>query len=107
MKKANIPTFLKNKYVIALIVFLSWLTFFDQNSFIVQYSYQQDLNKLKDEMHYYKTQIEKNKYQLAQLETDTALLEKYARETYYMKKQNEEIFVLVPQNNNTEETFME
>ncbi|HQV01812.1 MAG TPA: septum formation initiator family protein, partial [Bacteroidia bacterium] len=101
MKNFKIPSVLKNKYVIAVLVFLVWLTFFDQNSFLVQYSYQQDLNKLEKEHEYYKTQIDYNKAQLTQLETDTALLEKYAREKYYMKKKNEDIFVLVADSDST------
>jgi len=45
----RIPAFLKNKYLLSIIVLLVWLTFFDKNNFISQYEYQQELNKLEAE----------------------------------------------------------
>lgn len=79
-----------------MLVFVVWLTFFDQNNFIVQYGYHSDLNKLESERNYYLTEIDKNKKELFELSSDSAHLEKFARENYYMKKENEDIFVLVP-----------
>lgn len=107
MKKIRIPKFLKNKYVIAVLILLVWLTFFDQNNFIVQYGYRQDLNKLEAERNYYLTQIEQNKKELFELTSDSAHLEKFAREKYFMKKDNEDIFVLVPETKTAEEDFKE
>ena len=107
MKKIQIPDFLKNKYIIALVAFIVWLTFFDQNNFIVQYGYRQELNTLEAERNYYLTQIEQNKKELFELSSDSAHLEKFARENYFMKKDNEDIFVLVPETKVIEEDFKE
>lgn len=107
MKKIRIPDFLKNKYVIAVLALIVWLTFFDQNNFIVQYGYRQDLNKLEAERNYYLTQIDQNKKELFELNSDSAHLEKFARENYFMKKDNEDIFVLVPDAKTAEEDFKE
>lgn len=107
MKKIKIPGFLKNKYTLAILVFVVWLTFFDQNNFIVQYGYRNDLQKLESERNYYLTEIDKNKKELFELSSDSAHLEKFARENYYMKKDNEDIFVLVPDKKADEEDFKE
>ena len=107
MKKINIHPVFKNKYIIALLVFLVWLTFFDKNNFIVQYGYHKDLKALEDERDYYLTEITKNQKELFELTSDSAHLEKFARENYYMKKDNEDIFVLVPEGPKAEEQYKE
>lgn len=98
MKKA-IP-YLRNKYLIALVIFIAWLFFFDKNNIISQYSYTKQLRKLKQDKLYYKEEITKNKADLEKLMTDPKNLEKFAREKYLMKKDNEDVFVIVEENNN-------
>jgi len=71
------------------------MIFFDHESIVVQHKLSQDINKLKQQEKFYLEEIEKNKASLNILTTDTALLEKYARETYFMKKKNEDIFVVI------------
>ncbi|HRC33585.1 MAG TPA: septum formation initiator family protein [Bacteroidia bacterium] len=93
----RIPAFLKNKYLLSIIVLLVWLTFFDKNNFISQYEYQQELNKLEAEKGYYQSEIENNKRALTILQNDSVALEKYARETFLFKKANEDLFVIVPE----------
>lgn len=96
MKKfAVILPWLKNKYVLTMIAFLVWMTFFDRNDFISQYSYRKQLSKLEDDKEYYFKQIEENKRYTYELKSDPANLEKFAREKYLMKKDNEEIFLIV------------
>ncbi len=107
MKKIKIPAVLKNKYVIAILVFLVWLTFFDKNNFIVQYGYHKDLEALEEERDYYLTEITKNQKELYELTSDSAQLEKFARENYFMKKDNEDIFVLVPEGKKDTEQYKE
>ena len=79
--------------------FLAWLTFFDKHDFILQHSYKTKLNDLKREREYYVTQIEKNKAEMKELFTNDKNLEKFAREKYYMKRDNEDVFVFVDKNN--------
>ncbi|MEO8147756.1 MAG: septum formation initiator family protein [Bacteroidia bacterium] len=107
MKKIKVPSVFKNKYVIALTIFLVWLTFFDQNNFIVQYGYHKDLKSLEGERDYYLSEITKNQKELFELTSDSAHLEKFARENYYMKKDNEDIFVLVPEGKKDAEQYKE
>lgn len=86
---------LKNKYVVSIIVFLVWMTFFDRNDFISQYSYKQELNKLKVDKEYYLKQVEENKESIFELMSDPANLEKFAREKYHMKKDDEDVFLII------------
>jgi cell division protein FtsB len=89
----KIPYWLKNKYSITFLVFLIWLAFVDQNDMITQYSYHRDLRKLKSERDYFKEATEKTRQELEDLTKNPATLEKFARENYFMKKNNEEVFV--------------
>ena len=66
----RIPAFLKNKYLLSIIVLLVWLTFFNKNNFISQYEYQQELNKLEAEKGYYQSEIENNNIALTILQND-------------------------------------
>ena len=86
---------LKNKYLIAGIAFLTWMLFFDRNDLMSQYDYRQQLNKLEAEKNFYTTETEKTVKDLTELTTDRAKLEKFAREKYLMKKENEDVFVVV------------
>lgn len=88
----RIPRWLKNKYAISLIAFLI-LTMFGDNSLITQYSYKSQLNDLKTEKEYFDKEIEKTRRELNELTQNPTSLEKFAREKYFMKKDNEEIFV--------------
>jgi cell division protein FtsB len=75
--------------------FVVWLSFFDRNDFITTWSYRQKLEQLRTEKAYYEEEIRKNEASLHDLMTNHANLEKYAREEYFMKKENEELFVIV------------
>lgn len=85
----------KNKYLITLMGLAVWLTFFDRNDIFTQYSLKQDVNKLEKERDYYLAEITANKSNIEELQTNNKSLETFARETYLMKKDNEEVFVIV------------
>lgn len=85
---------LKNKYLIAFAVFLVFILFFDRNDFFVQLERKRELNDLKQSKAYYEAEIEKNKKTLAELETNVEALEKFAREKYFLKKENEDVFII-------------
>ena len=87
--------YLKNKYVIASFAFLIWMTFFDNNNFISQFSSRSKLSQLKADKEYYITEIDQNMENLNELMTNKKTLEKFAREKYLMKKPDEEIFIFV------------
>lgn len=93
-KKRILPA-LKNRYVLALISFVVWISFFDRNDLISQHSYKNMLEKLNNEKDYYRNEISKNRKDLNELVTNSKNLEKFARERYLMKKDNEDIFIIV------------
>jgi cell division protein DivIC len=90
---SKIPSWLKNKYAITFLFFLLWVLFFDQNDMITQYGYRSELGDLKQDKDFYTQEILKTKTELEELTTNPKTLEKFAREKYFMKKDNEEIFV--------------
>lgn len=87
---------LRNKYVMTLLAFAVWLLFFDKNDFFSQLSYRRQLKELEIDKDYYLQEIARNKEDMKELMSDPEHLEKYARERYLMKKDNEDIFLILP-----------
>lgn len=87
--------FLKNKYLITLVVFLLWVLIFDQNSLIERFKNVEKLEELKEEKAYYRDQIQRDSVRLRELQTNKENLENFAREEYYMKKPNENVYIIV------------
>jgi cell division protein FtsB len=85
----------KNKFFLVTIAFLVWMIFFDKNDLFSQYQYHQQVSKLKQERDFYKAETEKVSKDLDELTSDPQKLEKFAREKYLMKKDNEDVFVIV------------
>jgi cell division protein FtsB len=92
MKKA-IP-YLTNKYLIAAILFIVWMLFYDQRDYFQQKERRDELKKLELKKAYYEQEIEKTKKELNDLQHNPAAIEKYARERYLMKKDGEDIFII-------------
>ena len=86
---------LRNKYLIAVLVFLVWLLIFDNNNLIDRVKYLNTLHHMEEEKQYYLERIEEDSRRLNELKTDRDNLEKFAREQYFMKKENEDVFVIV------------
>lgn len=87
--------FLKNKYVITTLIFAIWMIAIDKNNIIAQYKLRHELNDLRDKKEYYLKEIEKDKQANLELSTNTKTLEKFAREKYFLKKDNEDIFLII------------
>lgn len=86
---------LKNKYVLAGIIFIVWLTFFDSYSLIKRYNVGKKLRQLKRDKKYYREEVKNDSIALYQLQSGPENLEKFARERYMMKKDSEDIYVVV------------
>ncbi|EOR94654.1 Cell division protein DivIC (FtsB), stabilizes FtsL against RasP cleavage [Arcticibacter svalbardensis MN12-7] len=86
-----------NKYFLSAMVFAGWMLFFDRNDLISQYDYRTELTKLQEEKDFYTFEIERVKKTLDELTTNQAMLEKFAREKYLMKKENEDVYVIIPE----------
>lgn len=96
----RLPAFLKNKYFYTILAFIVWMLFFDKNNFIYQFTLSSDLNNLKNEKEYYLSEIEANDAVTKELMTNTTTLEKFAREKYLMKRDNEDIYLIVDDEEN-------
>lgn len=92
-RKNKIVRFISNKFVIILALFLVWMVFFDENSFLNHRELDKEIDNLEKSNEYYKEQIEQDKKIIDNL-NDPDSLEKYAREEYKMKKENEDIFLI-------------
>lgn len=82
-----------NKYSFVLVIFFGYLIFFDNHSLIRKSQTRKEIYKLQEEHQYYLDKIQEDKSMIKRLYTDTVFLEKYARENYLMKKDNEDIFI--------------
>ncbi|OLY93928.1 Cell division protein FtsB [Cnuella takakiae] len=90
-----IPAFLRNKYLLAGTAFAVWMIFFDRNDFFTQYDRLQELKALEKSKTYYSDQIARERKSLEELRNNPAAIEKYAREQYGMKRENEDVFVVI------------
>ena len=81
----------------SFIAFLGWMLFIDKNDYITQYYRTSELKALEKSSQYYKARIATEQKELGLLKSNPATLEKYAREKYYMKRDNEELFI-IPEN---------
>tara|TARA_B100000524_G_C23418916_1_gene287164 strand:+ start:127 stop:426 length:300 start_codon:yes stop_codon:yes gene_type:complete len=85
--------FFKSTFGIIIILFIIWMIFFDTNSLRVHIDLTKEINKLNNQKTYYKDEITKDRKELNMLQTDSGI-EKYARENLYMKKDNEDIYLI-------------
>ncbi len=91
---SQIPEWIKNKYLIAGVAFVVWMLFFDKNDVFSQYervSHSKELKKNEDHQSILITETQK---ELGFLKTSAQTIEKYAREKYMMKKDNEDLFII-------------
>lgn len=93
-----------NKYTLGLFLILVWMIFLDSNSFLVIHDLNQDIDRYQKQVEYYRQEYEKNNGFYQKLMNNKNEREKYARENYFMKKQNEEIFILVVDSVQTKQT---
>ncbi len=91
----RIPAFLKNKYFITTVVFLVLMIFLDRNNLISQYKLRKELNGLREELRFYREQAAKDSIELNRLLSDSLELEKLGREKYMMKRDSEDIYIIV------------
>lgn len=92
-----IPKRLRNRYGLAVAVLLAWITVFSDSDLWTTWKNHRELNRMEEQREWYTKEIARTKEQLDEIHSDKRLLEKFARERYLMKRDNEDIFVLVPE----------
>lgn len=94
----RIPGWLKNKYFLAGSFFIIWMTFFDQKDLASDVDHWKHLQELKKSEKHFSELISNTQKELNLLKTNAQTIEKYAREKYLMKKDNEDIFIVNSEN---------
>lgn len=87
--------FFKNKFLLTIIGLAVWIAFFDKNDLKTQYELRKEVKQLEEERNYYAKEIEGITSDIKELTSNPKTLEKFAREKYYMKRDNEDIFVII------------
>ncbi len=90
----HIPSWLKNKYLLTGLFFAVWMVFFDPKDILSDLDRRAKLNELQTSELHLKQQIEDARRELNLLKNDAQSIEKYAREKYLMKKDNEDLFIV-------------
>ena len=83
--------FVMNKYRLVSLLFLAWMLFFDNKNAFVQFRLSQRIHELNNEKKDYESMYLTIKGEHKDL---TENIEKFAREKYYMHKENEEVFII-------------
>lgn len=86
---------IRNKYIIASLAFAAWMLFFDRNDLSSQYKYHSQLKELEMEKVFYTEEIQKVQKDLEGFDNNPKQLQKFAREKYFMKKDNEDVYVII------------
>ena len=93
--KDKIPLWAQNPYFLIVAGFVVWMSFFDPEDLSTQYRLWHELHQLRAEQRYYQEQIVQLKQAHEGLTQNDALLEKLAREKYLMKREAEDVYVII------------
>ena len=89
-----LPKPLRNKYLILLLLFIFWIVFLDDYNLINQNKMKNNVDDLKEQKEFYISEIKSDSTELSNLKNDSEEQEKFAREKFLMKKDNEDIFII-------------
>ena len=93
LKNNQVFKIITNIFVLILIPFLICTIFFDENSYLVHRKFTKEINNLKNTITFYESKISEDKATIKKLQ-DSLKLERFAREKYLMKKENEDIYII-------------
>lgn len=103
VEKLNLPDFKARwrfwRAAIVIVAYASWMVFLDENNLLVQYRRYSKLRELEKNRDYYTGEIKVVSHELYELRNNPETLEKFAREHYWMKRADEDVFVLVAEGN--------
>lgn len=93
LKQNQYFKFFTNRYVIILLVFIVWMLFFDQNSYLIHREFSKEIKELENTNEFYLKKTQENLKNI-QLLKDSSQLERFAREHYLLKKKNEDVYII-------------
>lgn len=85
---------LKSIQVFILLFVVVMLFLCSDSNVIKRFESDNEIRSLKKQIEFYRKKTEEDKIKLHELQSDKDNLEKFARENYLMKKDNEEVFVI-------------
>lgn len=85
---------MRNKYIITFIVFLVWIFFIDTFDIITQIKMNKEFKQLKEQQEFYKSEVEKDSTIIYNLNNNPEEQERFARERFLMKKDNEDLYIV-------------
>lgn len=83
-----------NKYFLTIVVFLILIVFFGEHNLRNRWKTSRNIKSLNKEIRFYQDEIDANKQKMNDMQASDESLEKFAREKYYLKKENEDIFIV-------------
>ena len=89
-----LPKPLRNKYLILLLLFIFWIVFLDDYNLINQNKMKNNVDDLKEQKEFYISEIKSDSTELSKLKNDSEEQDRFAREKFLMKKDNEDIFII-------------
>lgn len=84
---------IKNKFAFTFSIFLVWMLFFDNDNIIHQFQRKYQIIKLDKEIRYYTKVLEETKIEEKALNHNNQYFEKFVREKYLLKRDNEDLFI--------------
>ncbi len=82
------------KYLITIVIGIAVVGFIDENSYMKRIQYDLQISRMKDEIRKYNVQNEQSTKALDELRRNPKAIRKIARERYFMKADDEDIYVL-------------
>ena len=95
----RIPSWVRNKYFLSFAAFVLWMLFFDRNDLFTQMERKKELREISRSKEFFAQRIAEDRKFSKDLQFNASAIEKYAREKYLMKRDNEEIFLVKPLEN--------
>lgn len=92
----NIKKYLWNKYTITTLGYLCFWWLSPKDSLVMINHLDAEIRRLTQKRDYFKSEYEKNNASYQKLMSNKQEREKFARENYFMKRRNEEIFIIIP-----------
>ena len=92
--RKKIGSVLGNKFFLTALAFVIWTAYFDQNDWFTLQQHKKELNKVKANIAYLQSEIDKMNAEKNGLLSDPVMLERYARENYRMRHEGEDVYVI-------------
>ncbi|MBL7773937.1 MAG: septum formation initiator family protein [Chitinophagaceae bacterium] len=92
---------IKNKYLLVTALFIVWIFFFAQYDVVSQFNQRRELRDMQQKIDYLEKEVSRLQQEKQALQHNPEILEKYAREKYYMKRKNEDVYVFDTVRKNT------